>query len=217
MAFNVHVVTVGLTLSIAGWIADVRFGRYKVMYFSMWIMWAALMLTTMSSVLATTVDGYTSKIHSYVNEALWVVVAIGFGGFQANVIQCGIDQLHDASSDEISSFIVWCVWTCSSSSYVTSLILNCLPKYYHLLGNLIMVINLSLALSSMLMFNHWLVKEPVTQNPFKLVYSVIRMPSNTSIQNIGVPSHTVKMSHLLALTLVRANMEDHSQQSRWKM
>ena len=26
----------------------------------------------------------------------------------------------------------------------------------------------------MLMFNHWLVKEPVTQNPFKLVYSVIR-------------------------------------------
>ena len=174
VAFNVHVVTVGLTLSIAGWIADVRFGRYKVMYFSMWIMWAALMLITMSSVLATTVDGYTSKIHSYVNEALWVVVAIGFGGFQANVIQFGIDQLHDASSDEISSFIVWYVWTCSSSSYVTSLLLNCLPKYYHLLGNLIMVINLSLALSSMLMFNHWLVKEPVTQNPFKLVYSVIR-------------------------------------------
>ena len=32
----------------------------------------------------------------------------------------------------------------------------------------------SLALSSMLMFNHWLVKEPVTQNPFKLVYNVIR-------------------------------------------
>ena len=24
------------------------------------------------------------------------------------------------------------------------------------------------------MFNHWLMKEPVTQNPFKLVYSVIR-------------------------------------------
>ena len=24
------------------------------------------------------------------------------------------------------------------------------------------------------MFNHWLVKEPVTQNPFELVYSVVR-------------------------------------------
>ena len=70
VALNVHLVTVGLTLSIAGWIADVRFGRYKVMYFSMWIMWAALMLTTTSSVLTTTVDGYISKIHSYMNEAL---------------------------------------------------------------------------------------------------------------------------------------------------
>ena len=78
VALNVHLVTVGLTLSIAGWIADVRFGRYKVMYFSMWIMWTALMMTTMSSVLTTTVDGYTSKIHSYMNEALWVVVAIDF-------------------------------------------------------------------------------------------------------------------------------------------
>ena len=37
-----------------------------------------------------------------------------------------------------------------------------------------MCIYLSIALSSMLMFNHWLVKEPVTQNPFKLVYSVVR-------------------------------------------
>ena len=37
-----------------------------------------------------------------------------------------------------------------------------------------MCIYVSLAISSMLMFNHWLVKEPVTQNPFKLVYSVIR-------------------------------------------
>ena len=33
---------------------------------------------------------------------------------------------------------------------------------------------MSMALGSMLMFNHWLVKEPVTQNPFRLVYSVVR-------------------------------------------
>ena len=32
------------------------------------------------------------------------------------------------------------------------------------------------------------------------------MPSNTSIHNVGVPSHSVKMNDLLALTLVRVNM-----------
>ena len=54
------------------------------------------------------------------------------------------------------------------------LILRCLPEKYRIVGKLVMCIYLSIALSSMLMFNHWLVKEPVTQNPFKLFYSVVR-------------------------------------------
>ena len=40
--FYMEVITLGLTLPIAGWIADVRFGRYRVIYLSMWITWAAL-------------------------------------------------------------------------------------------------------------------------------------------------------------------------------
>ena len=173
MAYYVQVVTLGLTLSIAGWIADVCFGRYKVIYWSMWIMWAALMLATVSSVLARTVDSYTSNIHSYLSGVLWTIMAIGYGGFQANIIQFGFDQLYDASTNEITSFILWYVWTYSSSGFVINFILVCLPKQYWIVWQLVMCIYLSVALSSMLMFNHWLVKEPVTQNPFKLVYSVV--------------------------------------------
>ena len=172
--FYVQVVTLGLTLSIAGWIADVRFGRYKVIYLSIWMMWASLMLTTVSYVLARTVDSYTSNIHSYMNGVLRTIMAVGLGGFQANIIQFGMDQLHDASTNEIASFILWYVWTYSSSGFVIYLILGVLPKQYWIVWQLVMCIYLSIALSSMLMFNHWLVKEPVTQNPLKLVYSVIR-------------------------------------------
>ena len=172
--FNIHVITLGLTLSIAGWIADVSFGRYRVMYLSMWITWASLILATMSSVLTRTVDSYTSNIYSYVNGVLWSMMVVGFGGFQANVIQLGIDQLHDASTDEIASFIFWYIWTYDSSGFVIYFILGCLPKQYWIVWQLVMCIYLSIALSSMLMFNHWLVKESVTQNPFKLVYSVVR-------------------------------------------
>ena len=172
--FTIQAIVLGLTLSIAGWIADVHFGRYRMMYVSTWITWATLMLATVSSVLARTVDSYTSNIHSYVNGVLGVILSIGFGGFQVNVIQFGIDQLYDASTDEIASFILWYVWTYSSSGFVIYLILGCLPKQYWIVLQLVMCIYLSIALSSMLMFNHWLVKEPVTQNPFKLVYSVVR-------------------------------------------
>ena len=97
-------------------------------------------------------------------------MAIGFGGFQTNVIQFGFDQLHDASTNKIVSFILW--YYCSSG-FVIHFILGCLPKQYWIVWQLVMRIYLSIALSSMLMINHWLVKEPVTQNPFKLVYSVV--------------------------------------------
>ena len=97
--------------------------------------------------------------------------ALGAGGFQANVIQFGMDQLHDASTSEITSFIIWYVWTYPSSSFIVYIITGCLTKQYQ---KLVICICLSLLLSSVLMFNHWLVKEPLTHNPFKLVYSVVR-------------------------------------------
>ena len=172
--FLVQAGALGVTLSIAGWIADVRFGRYRVIYWSMWVMWVALMLTTVSSVLTRIVDNYTSDIHSYVSGVLWTIVAVGYGGFQANVIQFGIDQLHDASTKEITSFILWYVWTFYGDGFTIFFVLGCLPKQYWIIGDLILCLYLSMALSSMLMFNHWLVKEPVTQNPFKLVYNVVR-------------------------------------------
>ena len=49
-----------------------------------------------------TLGRYNSNIiYCYVNGVLWTIIAIGFGGFQANVIQFGINQLYDASIDEI--------------------------------------------------------------------------------------------------------------------
>ena len=174
IGFDVELVTFSLTLSIAGWIADVYLGRYRVLYLSVWVVWTALVLTTMNSVLLKTVSTYTTRIHSYVNVIFGTAMAFGFGAFQANIIQFGIDQLRDASSDEVSSFIFWYIWTCVSSYRVANLALECLSGQYLLLGNVILCAGLSISLSSMLLFNHWLVKEPVTPNPFKLVYSVIR-------------------------------------------
>ena len=48
-----------------------------------------------------------------------------------------------------------------------------------------------------------------------MIYTVSKMTKENT--NSEVPSPTVKMNFLLVLTLVRANMEDHSQLSRWKM
>ena len=45
-------ITWGLTLPIAGWLADVYLGRYKVICWSIWIMWIASVLLVASSILS---------------------------------------------------------------------------------------------------------------------------------------------------------------------
>lgn len=59
----------------------------------MWV--ASCMLATTSSVVAQLVDSYYN-INEKVKLALLIVQAIGLGGYQANSIQFGIDQLHDS-------------------------------------------------------------------------------------------------------------------------
>ena len=139
-------------------------------------MWVAFILATASSVVAQFVESYNS-INRYTSGVLMVTSVIGFAGFQDNVIQFGIDQLHDASTSEITSFISWYIW-CAYSSYfaIDSTIkgLDCAQRDSQLFGILMICVLLSAALSFTLLFNHWLVKEPVTQNPFKLVYNVVR-------------------------------------------
>ena len=170
LQIKLHLVALGITLPIAGWLADVYFGRYVVIQFSMWTMWIAFMLATASSVVAQFVDSY-NNIDRYVYAVLMTVAMIGLGGFQANIIQFGVDQLHDASTNEMTSFITWYTWTNYVTGYIVQFVLGCIPNRYR---NLVMCIHVSAALVLMFLFNHLLVKEPATKNPFKLVYNVVK-------------------------------------------
>ena len=169
---SIGTVAVGLTLPFAGWLADVYFGRYRVIHWSMWIMWIGSMLATTSSVVAQLVDGY-HKIFQEIQVAIFIIMAIGFGSYQANIIQFGLDQLQDASTTEIITFIRWYVWTCFSSFTINIFTHQCISEEYHILGQTLVCISTTIAISSSFLVKTKLIKEPVTQNPFKLVYKVI--------------------------------------------
>ena len=100
-------------LMFAGWLADVYFERYKVLRWSIIIMWISSLLLTTTFVI--------EKIVTFTNYYQLVFLAslgIGYGMFQVNIIQFGIDQLTDASSNELISFINWYVWSYISSAVV---------------------------------------------------------------------------------------------------
>ena len=175
-SYGIWLLVFGLSLPIAGWLADTYIKRYKVVHYSIWIMWAATVLVTVSSVIAQ-LDVSYYHINTEVAKVLFCFMAIGLGGFQANIIQFGVDQLHDASTTEITSFIIWYVWTLLSAGIVVNFTFTCLNEQHLLFRSLLIVINLSLVLVSLFCCDHsyWLVKEPaIVQDPFKLVYRVIR-------------------------------------------
>ena len=57
--------------------------------------------------------------------------------------------------------------------------LTCIDSKYDLMGPLVIAMCLTVVVSTNYLFNNQLIKEPVTQNPFKLVYKVVRYAIKT--------------------------------------
>ena len=131
----------------------------------MWI--SSLLLTT------TFVVEMIVTITNYYQLVFLVSLAIGYGMFQSNIIQFGIDQLTDASSDEIVSFINWYVWSLVSSAVPIKFVSVCSSSQYKFIAPLMLCVALSTIASSLFLCNTVLIKGPVTQNPFKLIYRVL--------------------------------------------
>ena len=131
-----------LIMPLAGWLADVRFGRYKVISWSIWIMWICSVLMTASAVLADLEEPYFS-IHSKVLLVLLIFMGLAFGGLQANLIQFGVDQLHDASTAEITSFVAWYAASFLSARFTLDFISTCAHEYSFTLSPLIINFNLT--------------------------------------------------------------------------
>ena len=167
-------IVVGIVLPLSGWLADTYIGRYKLMRYSLWMLWLATVLAMVSSVTSQLSDAYNEI--RIVWTLLLVAMATGLAGFQANIIQFGIDQLHDASTTEIKSFIIWYVWTIFGPGVVIDFAFFCIPKQYEIFTLLYVCVNVTLALVLMILCDNsrWLIKEPVVKNPFRLVYQVIR-------------------------------------------
>ena len=165
---------IGLMLPIAGWLADVCFGRYKLIRWSIWMMWTSSILLATTCVVVNLLESHNHHVFHIVVIVLTVWYTIGFGGFQANIIQFGVDQLTDASTTEITSFIAWYTWSLLSSDFLIELFSCIDTEYLTLLVQLIACTSLTVVVSSNFLFNNHLIKEPVTQNPFRLIYKVLQ-------------------------------------------
>ena len=106
-----------------------------------------------------------------------LVMQVGVAGFKANVIPFGTDQLPTGSGDQLSGFITWFVFTLNINIGIVSFPFSCplisSSSAAVLLRLLFQTALLSVALVLDFFCKGWLVIEPNTTNPFKLVARVL--------------------------------------------
>ena len=174
---------------LAGILADIKFGRYKTVTTSLFIVLLATLLaagTVPIIFMGLFLDGlFPVAIMGFVLAiAVGIFMHVGLIGFTANVVQFGMDQLHDSPAEDSTLFIHWYVWTYYTSAFIMQLAINLLMYFddgffyfgISLLSLIPVVVVMILAITLCLVRRRrrWFLIEPGGLNPYKLVYRVTK-------------------------------------------
>ena len=119
---------------LLGYLADVRFTRYRILKWSFIFVITGAVITLLYSLASIGVmvslhnEDYSAGVNSKFTFVLGVGISsvfIGMGLFEANAIQFGLDQLLEAPTSKLISYIHWFYW----SQNVAHLV-----EYYALVG-----------------------------------------------------------------------------------
>ena len=103
-----------LLYPVCGWIAEVCFSNFKMIKWSFIILLASSVTIVAISIFSVIHHLYqitTSYTYGHIIELiLLLITTAGLGMFESNAIQFGMDQMLEASSEQISSFIHWYFW-----------------------------------------------------------------------------------------------------------
>ena len=148
-SYIIVILTTLLCPLLLGWVADVYWGRYKMIRRSLFIMWLATIALGIVSVLPLA--------DSLPNAAiLFAALLFSLGAVQTNIVQFGIDQMPDASSANITSFSNWYIWVWCASFTVVTFSSNCVCSKYTAVAKLLLPACTTLALCLVYTCNHWL-------------------------------------------------------------
>ena len=182
-----------LLYPLCGWISDVYLSSFKAIKFSFF---AALFSSVMTYLTSLYSLFYPS---THASLAVFTLIAVlfgmlGLGLFEANAIQFALNQMVEASSEQLSSFVYWYIWCANVAPlfmYYFSLgivySLNCvievkeidhgahnfislLIHIYSSLALILVLFNLCFALY----YQKFLHIEEIKRNPLKTVMQVLK-------------------------------------------
>ena len=176
---------------LAGYMADNVFGRYKAILCSLKFLLVSTVTVIIpgSIFLVTFIYFDRENIHTGLGKigiivtsiTLYFATSVSFVVFNANIIQFGMDQLHDCVTDHQSLYIHWYVWL----FYLVQYLVICpwiWPEVtklwlYLLFSAVFLVLSFVLTAAAFLITlcnKKWFLIQRGLQNPYRLVYKVTR-------------------------------------------
>ena len=173
-----------VTAIVSGWIADTKLGNYKTVKLGLILLFFA---TVLDCILAAIQNATTTK-----STEDWFLIVhlipqctlfIGHAMVMVSSLQLGLDQMPDASSENITSFIAWFVFFASIGVWIYEVTLaipqHCLTRedevQYKPAQHLLPVLFLSIALcSDFFLTPKWLLKMSTSSQCFTLFYQVLK-------------------------------------------
>ena len=111
-----------ISIPLIGWLADAKVGNYKLFRAG-----TILLLIAVISSVGTSQIPY-SEASSTVSIVLRIISSslgvIGLATCMTTALQLGLDQMPDASADNITSFIAWLVFSIVVGSWAPSVVSN---------------------------------------------------------------------------------------------
>ena len=164
-------------LPISSLLAEVAIGRYKLISYSLKLMWLLYIVSAVISVWEESpVTLYFFQLFLALPQFLLL------GAFLASAVPLGIDQIVSGTNTNISAFIQWLSWAFYSGFAIPDIVVPVLysctdffkKSQVNMIMSLLPVILLSVGLILDFCFHHKLVKEPVTVNPVSHIFKVLK-------------------------------------------
>ena len=177
---------------LVGWLADARLGNYKVFKTGCMFLFIASVMACLHVLVFTNVPDNNNHFLPVISAAIVLVVSFfGIAGSLACFItslQLGLDQMPDASTANITSFISWFVccifaglWVGDASPHLFRYCLDTVSSSgiyttsFEQIFSLFPVLCMAIVLcSDFLLSQKWLIIEPKSLQSLKIIYQVLK-------------------------------------------
>jgi len=179
---------------VAGFLADTKIGRYQTVTKSLYLLMVSLTITILLLSVFPVLDHVNDSLKRHFAIIIFVLATVpillltaSFIGLVSNVIQFGMDQLHDSPAAHQSLFIYWFLWVYYLAFLISQILWNFL--FVRLQNRLSIFTSLAVVLfiptvAAMVILlislctasrqPQWFLKDTAKFNPYKLVYKVTK-------------------------------------------